>query len=145
MFSVLLMTNAVLFLGYSLGDPDLNLLLDSQLSAFSYRVPPRTWPLMMDVGEVQRTVMKQSAGIDVQSFPKGEYDSGAKIPGTRPLRRCGSGKAPDQPASRGGIPTKTDTGTRGLESTSSSSIEDAGAISFSIPVALNIVELLDYV
>ena len=90
MFSALLMTNAVLFLGYSLGDPDLNLLLDSQLSAFSDRVPPR-YALMMDVGEVQRTVMKQSAGIDVQSFPKGEYDSVPKYLAA-PLRRCGSGK-----------------------------------------------------
>ncbi len=139
MFSALLMTNAVLFLGYSLGDPDLNLLLDSQLSAFSDRVPPR-YALMMDVGEVQRTVMKQSAGIDVQSFPKGEYDSVPKYLAAL-VEAVRKRKAPDQPASRGGIPTKTDTDTRGLESASSSSIQDSGAVSFSIPVALNIVEL----
>ena len=138
MFSALLMTNAVLFLGYSLGDPDLNLLLDSQLSAFSEQVPPR-YALMMDVGDVQRTVMKRSAGIDVQSFPKGEYDSVPKYLAAL-VEAVRKRKAPDQPASRGGIPSRSDTGTSGLES-ASSSFQDSGSVSFSIPIALSIVEL----
>ena len=113
MFSALVMTNAVLFLGYSLGDPDLNLLLDSQLSAFSDQVPPR-YALMMDVGEVQRTVMKQSAGIDVQSFPKGDYASVPKYLAAlvaEVQKRGDQGQA----ASRGGLPARTEAGTRSLD------------------------------
>ena len=72
-FSALLMTNAVLFLGYSLGDPDLNLLLDGQLSTFKDVVPPR-FALMEDVGEVGSLVLKKSAGIDVQSYEKGRHE-----------------------------------------------------------------------
>ena len=138
MFAALLMTNAVLFLGYSLGDPDLNLLLDSQLSAFSDQVPPR-YALMMDVGEVQRTVMKQSAGIDVQSFPKGEYDSVPKYLGAlvqEVQKRSDQGQA----ASRGGLSARPDTGSRGLEDVSFSS-PTSGGVDFSIRPIIQIVEL----
>ena len=73
-FSALLMTNAILFLGYSISDPDLNLLLDGQLSVFKNTVPPR-YALMEDAGDVAASVLRRSAGIDVQSYPKGQHES----------------------------------------------------------------------
>ena len=72
-FTALLMSNAVLFLGYSLSDPDLNLMLDGQLSLFKDKVPPR-FALMENVGEIERLLFRRTAGIDVQMFPKGQYE-----------------------------------------------------------------------
>ena len=68
----LLLTNAVLFVGYSLGDPNFRLLLDSQLSTFAGEAPPR-YALMEDVGQAERAILRRTAGIEVISFPKGAY------------------------------------------------------------------------
>jgi hypothetical protein len=138
MFTALLMTNAILFLGYSLGDPDLNLLLDGQLAAFSEQVPPR-YALMTDVGEVQRTVLKQAAGIDVQSFPKGQYETVPEYLAAlaeRLERRNEQGPAalPEDSSGRGA------TGTGNVEDSSLPS-STTGTLSFSMQGGPRLVEL----
>ena len=68
----LLLTNAVLFVGYSLGDPNFRLLIDSQLSTFGSDAPPR-YALMEDVGTTERAILRRTTGIEVISFSKGAY------------------------------------------------------------------------
>lgn len=70
--SSLLLTHAVLFVGYSLGDPNFRLLLDSQLSTFGTDAPPR-YALMENVGATERAILRRTAGIEVISFAKGAY------------------------------------------------------------------------
>lgn len=72
LMSALLLSHAVLFVGYSLNDPNFRLLLDSQLSTFGGQMPPR-YALMEDVGPVERQVLRRTAGIEVISFAKGDF------------------------------------------------------------------------
>ena len=46
--STILMSNAVLFVGYSLSDPNFRLLLESQLTTFGAKAPPR-YAIMEDL------------------------------------------------------------------------------------------------
>jgi hypothetical protein len=70
--AALLLSNAVLFVGYKMSDPDFRLLLEQQLSIFKGSVPPR-YAFMSGVGEAERYVLKESAGIQVLSYPKGDH------------------------------------------------------------------------
>lgn len=70
--SSLLLTHAVLFVGYSLSDPNFRLLMDSQLTTFGSDAPPR-YALMENVGESERAILRRTAGIEVISFAKGAY------------------------------------------------------------------------
>ena len=70
--SSLLLSHAVLFVGYSLGDPNFRLLMDSQLSTFGSDAPPR-YALMENVGAAEREILRRTAGIEVISFAKGAY------------------------------------------------------------------------
>ena len=72
-FSAVLMTNAVLFVGYSLNDPDFRLLLDQQLTAFRGHVPDR-YAIMSGVGPVERDVLWRTAQIRVISYEDGKHD-----------------------------------------------------------------------
>lgn len=72
LFSALLMTKSILFLGYSLGDPDFRLLLDRQLSAFGENIPER-YAVMSDVGPVESDVLKRAANIKVLAYTAGEH------------------------------------------------------------------------
>jgi hypothetical protein len=67
LFAALLMTHAVLFVGYSLNDPDFRLLLDHQLTVFGENIPPR-YALMTGVNAVEREVLRRSAQIRVLSY-----------------------------------------------------------------------------
>ena len=71
-FSALLLTKAILFVGYSLGDPDFRLLLDQQLTHFGGHVPDR-YALMSGVGKVERDVLWRSARIRVLPYAEGEH------------------------------------------------------------------------
>jgi hypothetical protein len=75
-FSSILMSKAVLFIGYSLNDPDFRLLLDRHLSTFQRWVPER-YALMPDVGAVESKVMWESMRIRVLSYPveDGRHDA----------------------------------------------------------------------
>jgi hypothetical protein len=66
-FSGLLLTKAVLFLGYSLSDPDFRLLMDRQLTHFKGFVPER-YALMSGVGPVEQDVLWRTARIRVISY-----------------------------------------------------------------------------
>lgn len=66
-FSGLLLTKALLFVGYSLSDPDFRLLMDRQLTHFKGFVPER-YALMTGVGEVEQDVLWRTARIRVISY-----------------------------------------------------------------------------
>jgi hypothetical protein len=66
-FSGLLLTKALLFVGYSLSDPDFRLLMDRQLTHFKGFVPER-YALMTGVGPVERDVLWRTARIQVISY-----------------------------------------------------------------------------
>jgi hypothetical protein len=70
--SSLLLSHAVLFVGYSLGDPNFRLLMDSQLATFGSDAPPR-YALMENVGATEREILRRTTGIEVISFPAGAY------------------------------------------------------------------------
>ena len=73
LFSALLMTKSVLFIGYSLADPDFRLLLDRQLSAFGENIPER-YAVMSGVGPVESDVLKRAANIKVLAYPDGRHE-----------------------------------------------------------------------
>ncbi|MDY7095498.1 MAG: SIR2 family protein [Acidobacteriota bacterium] len=66
-FSAILLTHSILFIGYSLQDPDFRLLLDQQLTVFDGNVPPR-YALMSGLGSIQRDVLWKSASIKVLPY-----------------------------------------------------------------------------
>lgn len=66
-FSAILLTKAVFFVGYSMNDPDFRLLLDRQLTTFKGNVPER-YALMSGVGEIERDVLWRSARIRVLPY-----------------------------------------------------------------------------
>lgn len=70
--SAMLLNYCLLFVGYSLSDPDFRLLLDRQLTTFKGYAPPR-YAIMEDVGPVEAQVLFRNAGINVISYPKGEH------------------------------------------------------------------------
>ena len=72
MMSAILLSHAVLFVGYSLSDPNFRLLLDSQLTTFGTEAPPR-YALMENVGDAEKQILRRTAGIEVISYPKGAY------------------------------------------------------------------------
>lgn len=71
-FSAILLTNALFFVGYSLTDPDLRLLLDRQLTTFKGYIPER-YALMSGVSRVERDVLWRTAKIKVLPYPEGEH------------------------------------------------------------------------
>ena len=71
-FSALLLTRAVLFVGYSLSDPNFRLLLDSQLTTFGEEVPGR-YAVMAGVGDAERDILWRTARIRVFSYEKGQH------------------------------------------------------------------------
>jgi hypothetical protein len=72
-FSAILLTKAVLFVGYSLNDPDFRLLLDRQLTVFRGNIPER-YALMSGIGKVERDVLWRTARIRVLSYEDGKHE-----------------------------------------------------------------------
>jgi len=72
-FSAILLTKAVLFVGYSINDPDFRLLLDRQLTVFRGSIPER-YALMSGVGRVEREVLWRTARIRVLSYDEGKHE-----------------------------------------------------------------------
>jgi SIR2-like domain/CHAT domain len=73
LFSALLLTKSVLFIGYSLNDPDFQLLFDRQLTVFRGSVPER-YALMTGVGKVERDVLWRTARIRVLPYDEGKHE-----------------------------------------------------------------------
>jgi hypothetical protein len=69
----ILLRHAVLFVGYSLSDPNFRLLLDNQLTIFNEQVPPR-YALMEGVGEAEREILWRTAKLRVFSYEKGKHE-----------------------------------------------------------------------
>ncbi len=72
MMAAILLSHAVIFVGYSLNDPNFRLLLDSQLAVFGTQAPPR-YALMEGVGTLEAQLLKRTAGIEVISYPRDEH------------------------------------------------------------------------
>ena len=72
MLSAILLSNSVLFVGYSLSDPNFRLLLEAQLSTFGAEVP-RRYILMEAVGQAEEELLWRTARVRVLSYPKDEH------------------------------------------------------------------------
>jgi len=72
-FSAILLTKAILFVGYSLSDPDFRLLLDRQLTVFKGNVPER-FALMSGVGKIERDVLWRTARMRVMPYDEGKHE-----------------------------------------------------------------------
>jgi hypothetical protein len=72
--SGLLMTNAVLFLGYSLSDVNFRLLLDQQLTLFRGSVPPR-YALMSGCGPEEQELLWRTARLQVLGYPTNKHEN----------------------------------------------------------------------
>lgn len=70
--SGILLTHAVLFVGYSLSDTNFRLLLDNQLTIFHGNVPPR-YAIMSGIGEAERDILWQTAKLQVLPYPMGQH------------------------------------------------------------------------
>ncbi len=67
-----LLTNAVLFVGYSLNDPNFRLLLDNQLTVFNGLVPPR-YAILEGVGDAEADILWRTSKLQVLSYPPGQH------------------------------------------------------------------------
>lgn len=72
-FSAILLTKAILFIGYSLNDPDFRLLLERQLTLFKGHIPER-YALISGVGTIEKEVLWRSARIRVLPYPEGKHE-----------------------------------------------------------------------
>lgn len=68
----ILLTHAVLFVGYSLSDPNFRLLLDNQLTVFNGHVPPR-YAILEGVGEAEADILWRTSKLQVLSYPTGAH------------------------------------------------------------------------
>lgn len=82
LFSAILMSHAVLFVGYSLNDPDFQMLLDRQLTTFGGYVPQR-FALMSGLTQIERELLYNTAQIRVLPYPDGEHEQVLHF-----LRKC---------------------------------------------------------
>ncbi|HYF30274.1 MAG TPA: SIR2 family protein [Chitinophagaceae bacterium] len=72
-FNSMLMTHALLFVGYSLNDANFRLLLDQQFTMFNGQVPPR-YALLSGVGAAEEDILWQTARLQVLSYPDGKHE-----------------------------------------------------------------------
>jgi hypothetical protein len=78
--SGILMTHAVVFVGYSLNDVNFRLLLDQQLTTFRGRVPPR-FAVLGGVGPAERETLWRTARLRVLPYPAGRHEEVGKFLG----------------------------------------------------------------
>src|SRR6185436_9518088 len=70
--SAILLNFSILFVGYSLNDPDFRLLIERQITDFKGTTPIR-YALMDGVGAVEAQILQRNAGIQVIDYPKGQH------------------------------------------------------------------------
>ena len=70
--SGILLTHAVLFVGYSLSDTNFRLLLDNHLTIFNGNVPPR-YALLSGVGNAESEILWKTAKLQVLTYPEGQH------------------------------------------------------------------------
>jgi hypothetical protein len=93
MLSAIFLSYAVLFVGYSLGDPNFRLLFDAQLTTFGTDVPPR-YAIMAGVTEVERELLWRTARIRTIEYPEGRHEL---VPQILAYLAQESRDAPEQP------------------------------------------------
>jgi hypothetical protein len=69
----ILLTHAVLFVGYSLNDPNFRLLLDNQLTIFNGHVPPR-YAVLEGVGDAEADLLWRTSKLQVLSYPPKQHE-----------------------------------------------------------------------
>ncbi len=114
-FSAILLTHSVLFVGYSLADPDFNLLLDRQLLTFRGFVPER-YALMSGIGKVEEEYLWRVCHIRVIAYPQGQHDALPRFLGQL-AARLGTAEAPARPvrAEAPAAPPRPAPAARGVE------------------------------
>lgn len=70
--SAILLNFSILFVGYSLNDPDFRLLIERQITDFKGNTPIR-YALMDGIGPVEAQILQRNAGIQVIDYPKGQH------------------------------------------------------------------------
>ena len=97
LFSAILLTKTVLFVGYSLNDPDFNLLLDRVLTHFKGYLPER-YALMTGLGKIEADILFRATGLRVIPYenPDGRHEQVVTF--LRDLQRATS---PEPVAARG--------------------------------------------
>ncbi len=70
--SAILLNFSILFVGYSLNDPDFRLLMERQITDFKGTTPIR-YALMDGIGAVEAQILQRNAGIQVIGYPKGKH------------------------------------------------------------------------
>ena len=73
MLSAIFLSYALLFVGYSLGDPNFRLLFDAQLTTFGTDVPPR-YAIMAGLTEVERELLWRTARIRTIEYKEGHHE-----------------------------------------------------------------------
>ncbi len=73
----ILLTHAVLFVGYSLSDTNFRLLLDNHLTIFNGHVPPR-YALLAGVEARECEILWKTAKLRVLPYPAGKHDEVAR-------------------------------------------------------------------
>ena len=73
MLSAIFLSYALLFVGYSLGDPNFRLLFDAQLTTFGTDVPPR-YAIMAGLTEVERELLWRTARIRTIEYKAGHHE-----------------------------------------------------------------------
>lgn len=70
--SAILLNFSILFVGYSLNDPDFRLLMERQISDFKGSSPAR-YALLDGLGTVEAQILQRNVGIQVINYPKGDH------------------------------------------------------------------------
>ncbi|MFN0059598.1 MAG: SIR2 family protein [Planctomycetota bacterium] len=71
--NAILLSHAVLFVGYSLSDPNFRLLFDQQLTTFRESVPPR-YAIMPGIEQAEQEILWRTAKLKVFSYPPGQHE-----------------------------------------------------------------------
>ena len=94
MLSAIFLSYALLFVGYSLGDPNFRLLFDAQLTTFGTDVPPR-YAIMAGLTEVERELLWRTARIRTIEYKEGRHEVVPQILAYL-AREAGGGDGPAQ-------------------------------------------------
>jgi SIR2-like protein/CHAT domain-containing protein len=78
LLSGILLTHAVLFVGYSLSDTNFRLLLDNQLTIFNGNVPPR-FALLDGVESAELEILWRTAKLRVLPYPRNQHKEVARF------------------------------------------------------------------
>lgn len=73
-FNTILMTHALLFVGYSLSDTNFRLMLDQQLTVFNGQVPPR-YAILNGVGPVESDLLWRTSRLHVLSYERDQHEN----------------------------------------------------------------------